>query len=235
METKPVAGHILAELEEMGSEERRIKTASYAPTSQRVVGVTNPGMRRLIKELKKQYAEWSSVEWIGLCKELVRMSVFECQVVAYEIIAGSKIILENLEYKDVEDLYKNLDNWASVDHFSVGIFGVLWKNGVVSDEKIDELVDSGNVWDRRVGVVSTVALNTRSRGGTGDASRTLSVCEKVVDDPHPMIRKALSWSLRSLVRWDRDAVGGFLEKHRDSMSKSVIREVEHKLKHGTKN
>ena len=235
MNIKQVAEQVLVALEELSTEERKEKTRYFAPTARRVVGVSNPDMRLVIKELKKEYSHWSSRDWISLSKELVKMSVFECQVVAYELIAGSRKLLDALEYGDLEALQRNLDNWASVDHFTVGIYGVLWGKGVVKDGHIDRLLESENVWDRRVGVVSTVALNTASRGGTGDTGRTLSVCERVVHERHPMIRKALSWALRSLIRWDREAVYGFLETHRGSMSAQVVREVSHKLEYGTKN
>jgi hypothetical protein len=47
--------------------------------------------------------------------------------------------------------------------------------------------------------VSTVALNVRSRGGSGDVPRTLAVCRFLVADPDDMAVKALSWALRELV------------------------------------
>lgn len=206
-----------------------------APTSQRVIGVTNPDMKGVIKALRNQYAGWKAVEWITLCKTLVNTAIFECQVVAFEMIGRDKMLLNALSYEDVVDLGQNLDNWASVDHYTVGIYGVLWGRGVVKDHHIDQLLKSDNVWERRVAVVSTVALNLKSRGGTGDTSRTLAVCEKVVDERHDMIWKALSWSLRELSKRDREAVYGFLEKFGERMSKRVIREVSHKLEFGTKN
>ena len=104
--------------------------------------------------------------------------VFECQVLAYELIGRNKRLLETLDYTDLLELWKNLDNWASVDHFTVGIYGVLWGRGVVKDQHIDKLLKSGNFWDHRVAVVSTVALNLKSRGGTGDTPRTIAVCER---------------------------------------------------------
>jgi len=35
----------------------------------------------------------------------------------------------------LRDLGKNLDNWASVDHYTVSIFGVLWGKGVVGPSR----------------------------------------------------------------------------------------------------
>jgi len=97
------------------------------------------------------------------------------------------------------------------------------------------LLDSKDFWDRRVAVVSTVALNLKSRGGTGDTPRTLMVCEQVVDDHHDMIQKALSWALRELSKRDPRSVTEFMEQFGNRLAKRVVREVSHKLDFGTKN
>ena len=100
---------------------------------------------------------------------------------------------------------------------------------------IGKLLDSEDHWQRRVAVVSTVGLNLKSRGGTGDTPRTLQVCEAVVGDHHEMIQKALSWALRELSKRDRKAVADFIAKHENQLARRVIREVNHKLDFGTKN
>jgi len=84
-------------------------------------------------------------------------------------------------------------------------------------------------------VVSTVALNLKSRGGKGDTSRTIEICEQVVDDHHDMIQKALSWALRELSKRDREAVLDFMERNMNRLASRVVREVNHKLEFGTKN
>jgi 3-methyladenine DNA glycosylase AlkD len=80
-----------------------------------------------------------------------------------------------------------------------------------------------------------VALNIKSRGGTGDTPRTIAVCEKVVDDREDLIRKALSWALRELSKRDPATVRDFLDKYQNRLAGLVIREVNHKLDFGTKN
>ncbi len=235
MNYQTTVDEIIKTLEDLRTPKRKEMTRRTAPTSQRVLGVTNPDIQGVIKALRSRYKEWTEREWIGLCKALVDQGIFECQVVAFEIISRDRKLLNALGYEDVKNLGRNLDNWASVDHYSVGIYGVLWGKGVVKDHHIEKLLRSDKVWERRVAVVSTVALNLKSRGGNGDTPRTLAVCEKVVDERQTMIWKALSWALRELSKRDRDAVCEFLEKHGHRMSKSVIREVSHKLEFGTKN
>lgn len=235
MNKTDVVNEIIEALSDLGSAERREKSRTYFPTAQKVLGVTNPDIKALIRELKKQYSDWDPSDWITLCKALVGTGIFECQVVAFELIGRDRKLLDALEYRDLSALGRNLDNWASVDHYTVGIYGVLWGRGVVKDEHIEALLDSDNFWDRRVAVVSTVALNLKSRGGKGDTARTLAVCERVVDERHDMIQKALSWALRELSKRDRNAVSLFMERHEKRLANRVIREVSHKLNFGTKN
>ena len=230
-----VVREVLEALSDLSSEKRREQIRYFAPGSQKVVGVSNPDMKELIKALTEKYASWDEQQWIALCKKLVKQDIFECQVIAYELIGRNKKLLNALNYGDLMDLWRNLDNWASVDHYTVGIYGVLWGRGVVEDHHIKKLLTSDNFWDRRVAVVATVALNLKSRGGTGDTPRTIAVCEKVVDDREDLIRKALSWALRELSKRDPRAVRDFMDKYQNRLAGLVIREVNHKLDFGTKN
>lgn len=235
MDYKGIVKEIIETLESLSTPKRREQSKNGFPTSQRIIGVTNPHMKEVIKALRGRYPGWNERQWIELCKELVSPGIFECQIVACELIGRDKRLLNVLNYEDLIALWGTLDNWASVDHYTVGIYGVLWGKGVVKDEHIDALLKSDNFWDRRVAVVSTVALNLKSRGGQGDTPRTISVCERVVDDRKPMIWKALSWALRELSKRDKDAVWDFLEKYESRMSKQAVREITHKLEFGTKN
>jgi 3-methyladenine DNA glycosylase AlkD len=79
-----------------------------------------------------------------------------------------------------------------------------------------------------------VPLNLRSRGGTGDAGRTLDICRRLAGDHDDMVVKALSWALRELVVWDPEAVRRFLGTHRDVLAPRVRREVRSKLETGRK-
>jgi 3-methyladenine DNA glycosylase AlkD len=235
MDQSCIIRQVIEALEALGNPERVRRSAFYCPTGMKMLGVSNPGIKAVIREIRERYKGLTEREWITLCKALVDQGIFECHAVAFELIARNRKLLGALEYEDLADLGRNLDNWATVDHYSVGIYGVLWGKGVVKDRHIDRLLQSGNPWDRRVAVVSTVALNLKSRGGKGDTARTLSVCERVVDDHHDMIQKALSWALRELSKRDRDAVVEFMERFGRMMGRRVVREVKHKLEFGTKN
>ena len=84
-------------------------------------------------------------------------------------------------------------------------------------------------------LVSTVPLNSKSRGGTGDTHRTLQVCRLLDRDRDPMVARALSWALRELTKRDPRGVREFLANRKDALPAPVRREVNNKLKTGVKN
>ena len=79
--------------------------------------------------------------------------------------------------------------------------------------------------------MSTVALNAKIDGGSGDTTRTLRICKALVDDTDDMVIKALSWALRELVRSDAKAVGNFIDQREDELPARVLREVRNKIAH----
>jgi 3-methyladenine DNA glycosylase AlkD len=153
----------------------------------------------------------------------------------YEIINQHKATLKSLTIREVEALGQGMASWEEVDSFGVLLSGAAWLGGVISDADVKRWAKSKDLWWRRAALVSTVVLNAKSRGGTGDTKRTLMIAEMLVSDHEDMIVKAMSWSLRSLVPWDAKAVRSFLEQHREELAARAKREVRDKLRTGLKN
>jgi 3-methyladenine DNA glycosylase AlkD len=122
-----------------------------------------------------------------------------------------------------------------VDAFACFISGPAWREGHVGDAVIRRWAKSKDRWWRRAALVSTVPLNVRARGGSGDAGRTLAVCELLKGDRDEMVVKALSWALRALAKPDPAAVRQFMEKFADELAPLAKREVRNKLTTGLKN
>lgn len=226
---------IIFELRSVGDPERIEKSKSYFPTSMEVLGAKNPDVKKLIGEIWPEIKNRPPEKLISFCKELVATKVMECNHLAFELLWKNKKALDLLKLPDLEELGVNMDNWATTDGFSVMLSGWAWRNNQISDDNILKWLETGNRWWRRAAVVSTVGLNLRSRGGTGDTKRTLMVCEKVVDDREDMMIKALSWALRELSKTDKPAVEGFMKYYRSRLAGRVVREVTSKLTTGLKN
>lgn len=231
MNPTEVTTKIAGELEALGRGSRQ----GHRPSSQRDFGVYTKDLRAVVRRHKGELKSEGAAFVLQLAHRLIDQKVTECRQVAYELVAGHSAAREALDESSVEELGRGIDNWACVDNFCSYVAGAAWRAGHVSDSMIERWATSENPWWRRAAVVSTVALNTKSRGGTGDESRTLRVCESVVSDPEQTVQKAISWALRELVPWNRDAVERFLSAHESAISARVRREVRRKLDTGKKN
>ncbi|OEU90452.1 hypothetical protein DB35_04365 [Streptomyces abyssalis] len=194
-------------------------------------GPTTESVRRVRREYSKRLRSESGESVVSLAEALVDRHRW----VAYELIYHHPSALTCLSVEDVEGLARRLDSWGSVDAFGCCLSGPAWRRGVIPDEVIHRWAASEDRWWRRAALVSTVPLNLRSRGGTGDAERTLGVCALLVADRDDMVVKALSWALRQLVVQDPEAVRSFMRSHQDVLAARVVRETGHKLTTGRKN
>jgi 3-methyladenine DNA glycosylase AlkD len=152
-----------------------------------------------------------------------------------ELIAGRSGALQTLDRAQLERLGDGMSSWDQVDCFASYLSGPAWREGCVTDKTILDWARSSDRWWRRAALVSTVPLNVKARGGSGDTVRTLRICTLLMDDRDDMVVKALSWALRSLVPHDPEAVRRFLEKNEARLAPRVRREVLHKLTTGRKN
>ena len=154
--------------------------------------------------------------------------------VAYELLAHHPGGLDHLGVEEVERLGEGMADWGSVDAFGCLVSGPAWRRGRLPDAAIHRWAACADRWWRRAALVSTVPLNLRSRGGTGEVGRTLDICRRLAGDGDDMVVKALSWALRELVVWDPEAVRRFLDDHHGVLAARVRREVRSKLETGRK-
>jgi len=226
---------IMEELHSYSSSERVESIARSISTDLIVIGVTAPDQKHVLKLFQTQISQLSAKEKIDLAHSMNDKRIFELFQIACEIIGKKSAVLKEICTKDFERLIVNLDNWASVDALGVYVLGSAWRLNIIEDSYIHLLLASENIWCRRLAIVSTVALNQRSYGASGDAARTLTVCKEVLDCREDMIVKALSWALRKLSVCNKNAVLEFTEKYQSRLASRVIREVKHKVEKGTKN
>ncbi|MCK5821418.1 MAG: DNA alkylation repair protein [Bacteroidales bacterium] len=222
-------------LNSLANHERKELAKTYYPTKMKVIGVINPDVKIVIKQLKPEIKHFNPKQNIQFSKDLVHTDIFECQQIGYELLEKNKKLLPHLSMLDVEQLDHNQDNWVSVDTYSSYILGVAWRLGIITDLEILNKTESSNFWIRRQALVATLGWNQKARGGTGNTEKTLMICMKLMDDHHDMINKALSWALRELTKTDRNSVIDFMEEYNDRLHGRVRREVWNKVNTGLKN
>jgi len=164
-----------------------------------------------------------------------KMKAHRARWVGWELINKHPTALEHLDLASVESLGAGNSSWDEVDGYGIYIAGAAWVRGLIRDADVRRWAKSDDLWRRRAALVSTVVLNTKTHGGSGDAKRTLAIANLLIDDREDMVVKAMSWALRSLVNWDRAAVESFLDEHDARLAARVKRETRTKLRTGKKN
>jgi hypothetical protein len=190
-------------------------------------------LRALRRDVSAELVSRSARDILRIATELMG-SAPGCHVVACELILHRPDALASIRAKDLEGLGRSMASWAEVDTFACYLAGRAWRAGQVDDGVIQGWAKSADRWWRRAALASTVPLNVRAQGGTGDAKRTLRVCGLLVADRDPMVVKALSWALRALAVQDPVAVSKFLTRHGEELAPRIRREVRSKLETGRK-
>jgi 3-methyladenine DNA glycosylase AlkD len=196
---------------------------------------TTATVRVLRRDLSRSLGGLTGPDMIALALRLLVEARFETRLLAYELVYHHRAALVSLRADDLLRLGDGLDSWGLVDCFACYLSGPAWRECQVPDRLLHRWARSPDRWWRCAALVSTVPLNNKTRGGAGDASRTLAVCALLVEDRDDMVVKALSWALCELAKRDPESVRKFLTENEESLASRVLREVRNKLHTGLKN
>ena len=197
-----------------------------------------PGKRVVRKKLSAQLISAAVADVVAIGAGIAGappMKAARARWVGWELINKHKGALEALDLATVEALGAGNSSWDEVDGYGIYIAGAAWLRGRIRDADVHRWAKADDLWRRRAALVATVVLNLKSQGGRGDTQRTLAIANLLIDDREDMVVKAMSWALRSLVSWDREAVENFLDQHEERLAARVKRETRTKLRTGVKN
>lgn len=202
--------------------------------------------KRFFKTGKGDYGE--NDEFIGIrmpnirktCKLFKDMSLGEIQKLLdskiHEHRLGAAIILSykypkasDADKQKIFDIYlKNvaankINNWDIVDVTCEHVVGAYLSG---KDKQIlYKLAQGGNLWERRVAIISTFFYIKRAEPGT-----TLDLAEILFLDKHDLIQKAVGWMLREVgKRCNEELLIDFLDKHAAKMPRTTLRYAIEKL------
>jgi 3-methyladenine DNA glycosylase AlkD len=174
----------------------------------------------------------------ALAKEFVDMPPAEIEALlespVHEVRAGALSIMDKAarqkrtspaRRKELFDLYlrrmDRIDNWDLVDLAAPYVVG-----GYLSDKSRDvlyELARSGNLWERRTAMLSTLYFARRR-----DLDDIYGIAEVLLADDHDLIHKAVGGMLREAGKHDRPRLLAFLDEHAASMPRTMLRyAIEH--------
>jgi 3-methyladenine DNA glycosylase AlkD len=168
------------------------------------------------RSLAIKYKDLSLIE----IKKLLDSPVHE------ERLIGLMILVEKVRKSDdqlKEEVFKfyhlnrkRINNWDLVDLTADKISGVYLFH---KDKSIlFELAESEDLWERRIAIMSTFHFIKKN-----SYEVALSISEKLLNDKHDLIHKAVGWMLREIGKRDLKTEEEFLLIHYKNMPRTMLR------------
>ncbi len=115
----------------------------------------------------------------------------------------------------------HINNWDLVDNSAPTLMGQVLPE---DSPFLAELAQSENLWFRRIAMLATFA-HIREHRFQG----ALSLAMYLLQDPHPIIHKAVGWMLREIGNRDEAVLLEFLNMHYRVMPRTMLRYAIEKL------
>jgi 3-methyladenine DNA glycosylase AlkD len=174
------------------------------------IGVTVPECRLVAKEFRALP--------LGEVEKLMMSRVHEERAVALFVLVAQ---FQRSPDKKIFQLYRKrmafVNNWDLVDMSAPAIVG-----GWLADKPrglLDTLAKSKVLWYRRIAMVATFYFIRR-----GEWQDAVRIAERLVNDEHDLIHKAVGWMLREMEkRASAPALEKFLRRHAATMPRTMLR------------
>ena len=180
------------------------------------LGVKVPDVRSIVKKY------WEKCDWMHI-EHLVNSKYHEVRLAGLLILVkkfhwGMKCNLELAE-KAVQfylEHTKSINNWDLVDLTAYEILGRWVLVGPSS--LLIKLVNSSNIWEQRIAIVSTMMLVRN-----GEFELTLSLADTLLESKHDLIQNAVGWLLREVGKRNRARLEEYLKPRYQTMPRTMLR------------
>ena len=177
------------------------------------IGVTVPANRRVAKQTLDAPLQ-TVAEMLGSEIHEHRLSALLSLVERYK-----KARKNPEEKRQIADFYlthtHGINNWDLVDLSAPYIIG---DQIIEGNDPTPRLLDSGNLWEQRIAVVSTMLPIRNHRFDA--ALRNVS---HLLHHPHDLMHKATGWMLRETGKRDISTLLHFLDRHAATMPRTSLR------------
>jgi len=233
MDVETERQQLLEQIRQHADPEHQVRMSMVVPTGLKVYGLRVPQLRDIARAWQRAHKQITCEDLMVLMEALWDGRSREERLSVTYLFEHYKQCAPGLTRGHFERWRQELDNWEVTD----GLGWVLahWLLGD-PDTRLDylgELIADQDVWSRRLALVATTSIN---RGHTGFTvpDLTLELVDRVKEERHPMITKAVSWALREMAKTHPDQVAAYLETNREVLAAHVVREVNNKLRTGLK-
>jgi len=225
--------HLLEQILAHAEPEYQAGSAMVMRTRLKIYGVRVPHVREIAGNWQRTHREIAPEDLMALVEALWDGESHEERALGMELLGRYRRI-PALTWDHFDRWRRKLDNWGLTDGLGTGLLGSwILKDPDTRLGHLGDLIADEDVWSRRLALVATVPIN---RGHTGFTipDLTFQLVDRVKEERHPMITKAVSWALREMVKLHPDQVAAYLEANRGVLAAHVVREVTNKLRTGLK-
>lgn len=178
----------------------------------RFLGVRVPAVRRLVRALdplpltevdallQSQWHEARLLALLGLVRRYERGDT-RSRIAVYRLYLARTAFI---------------NNWDLVDVSAPRVVGAHLLTR--SRAPLHRLSRSRSLWERRIAVMATMRFIAE-----GDVAETLALADRLLDDGHDLIHKAMGWTLREAWKVEPAAVAVFVRGHRARMPRTMLR------------
>jgi 3-methyladenine DNA glycosylase AlkD len=179
----------------------------------RFLGIAVPEQRRIAR----RHAAGTSLEDAD---ELLTSPLHEERLTALFVLVQRFQRADEGERQRIVELYLHrrghVSNWDLVDASAPYLLGPWLLDR--DQDVLDELAASPSVWDRRIAVMATFAAVRADR-----FKPTLRLADRLLEDPHDLVQKAVGWMLREVGDRDRALAEEFLGPRYRRMPRTMLR------------
>jgi 3-methyladenine DNA glycosylase AlkD len=184
-------------------------------------GLTLPQLRQIHQKYTKEIQNLNCPDVLKLAQKFYRTHIEE------DVITGNFILSLHLDCLDMpaksnylDQISRHLISWSTVDDFTGKIIQpLLLKNPRSTLKLLRQWNQSSQFWQQRVSLVAF----TRKVGESGRfTSEALKFCENFINTDQDLLRKAIGWALKDLLRGDKKTVLAYVKNLRRRGISSTI-------------
>ena len=195
---------IVSDLESAGRDSNYSADANEPDPRYKSYGVRAAGKKKIISTHRQAIRGLQLQEQLELARELIVSEYGEQQSIALFILEPIFEYFSPDKFDQLDKYVRCLHGWSKIDSYTGSLLrDVLFRH---PDELID-LVGQWNqdedLWLRRASVV----LFTRKVAKSGRFNDVaLNFCENLVRDPELLVQKGVGWSLKDMMRNDKERI-----------------------------
>lgn len=154
-----------------------------------------PEIRSIAAGWSRAHRDTSSEEILRIAEALWATTWREERIVAMQIVARRRTLLESLSWELIERWSAGIDNWEHVDHMATALTSVMLAKRPELLSNIEALSFSERSWQRRLSIVTLLVAAHRDSSWRDALAR---VTTRLENDRGPTMRKAVVWAKKVL-------------------------------------